>query len=166
MITRNDKSSDNRGRAHLEFYTTPPEATKALLSVEEFDGTIWEPACGNGAISKVLIDADYSVISTDLAFRNYGKGGIDFLRSDKSLAKNIVTNPPYGTHGLADAFIKKALNHTYKTGGKVAMLLNLRSLCNPKRNNKYINYPPASIYVIAVKIVLENENTVLALTHT
>lgn len=34
-------------RAPFEFYPTPPEATRALLSVETFDGTIWEPACGD-----------------------------------------------------------------------------------------------------------------------
>lgn len=32
-------------RAPFEFYPTPPEATRALLSVENFDGDIWEPAC-------------------------------------------------------------------------------------------------------------------------
>ena len=32
-------------RAAFEFYPTPPEATRALLSVEAFDGSIWEPAC-------------------------------------------------------------------------------------------------------------------------
>ena len=36
------------------FYPTPPEATRALLSVETFDGPIWEPACGQGHIAKVL----------------------------------------------------------------------------------------------------------------
>lgn len=41
-------------RAAYEFYPTPPEATRALLSVESFDGAIWEPACGDGAISEVL----------------------------------------------------------------------------------------------------------------
>jgi len=44
-------------RAAFEFYPTPPEATRALLSVESFEGDIWEPACGDGAISKVLIEA-------------------------------------------------------------------------------------------------------------
>lgn len=39
-----------------EFYPTPPEATRALLSVEHFDGDIWEPACGDGRIAKVLED--------------------------------------------------------------------------------------------------------------
>lgn len=93
------KPSGNR-RAPFEFYPTPPEATRALLSVESFNGSIWEPACGNGAISKVLIEAGYDVVSTDLIDRGYGAGGHDFLKSDNPLARNIITNPPYGTHGL------------------------------------------------------------------
>ena len=32
-------------RAAFEYYPTPPEATRALLSVEKFEGSIWEPAC-------------------------------------------------------------------------------------------------------------------------
>lgn len=87
-------------RAAYEFYPTPPEATRALLSVESFEGDIWEPACGDGAISKVLKAAGYQVVSTDLINRGYGAGGHNFLKSDKTLAKNIITNPPYGTHGL------------------------------------------------------------------
>ncbi|MGG8497914.1 hypothetical protein ACQY1Q_15995 [Tenacibaculum sp. TC6] len=135
-------------RAHLEFYPTPPEAVKALLSVEKFDGSIWEPACGYGDVSKECIKAGYKVISTDLAQRNYGQGGIDFLKTEKPLAKNIVTNPPYGKYGLGDAFIRKALIHTRKTGGSVAMLLNLRSLCNPNRHKKFIKTPPSAIYLL------------------
>jgi len=135
-------------RAHLEFYPTPPEATRALLSVESFDGDIWEPACGNGHISKELIKAGYEVVSTDLAHREYGEGGINFLKTAKPLAKHIITNPPYGKHGLADAFIRKALLHTRKTGGTVAMLLNWRSLCNADRHKKYIKTPPSAIYAI------------------
>lgn len=95
-----DQSNRYPKRAAYEFYPTPPEATRALLSVEQFDGSIWEPACGDGAISKVLIEAGYKVVSTDLIERGYAKGGYDFLKSSTPLAKNIVTNPPYGTHGL------------------------------------------------------------------
>lgn len=87
-------------RAAYEFYPTPPEATRALMSVESFEGDIWEPACGDGAISKVLEAAGYQVVSTDLIDRGYGVGGHNFLKSDNPLAKNIITNPPYGTHGL------------------------------------------------------------------
>lgn len=87
-------------RAPFEFYPTPPEAVRALLSVEQFEGSVWEPACGDGAISKVLEKAGYSVISTDLIDRGFGRGGYDFLKSTTPLARNIITNPPYGTHGL------------------------------------------------------------------
>jgi hypothetical protein len=37
-----------------EFYPTPPETVRALLPVDSFDGSIWDPACGEGAIAKVL----------------------------------------------------------------------------------------------------------------
>lgn len=145
---QSNRSFRSRGRAPFEFYPTPPEATRALLSVESFDGSIWEPACGDGAISKELTKAGYQVVSTDLINRGYGDGQLDFLKSDKPLAKHIITNPPYGTHGLGDAFVRKALIHCHQTGGSVAMLLNLRSLCNPDRLPKFCKTPPAAIYAL------------------
>lgn len=39
-------------RSRDDFYPTPPEMTRALLSVELFYGAIWEPACGDGAMSR------------------------------------------------------------------------------------------------------------------
>lgn len=132
-------------RAAYDFYPTPPEATRALLSVERFDGSIWEPACGEGAISSVLTNAGHFVVSTDLIDRGYGDGGIDFLNEAAPRAKHIVTNPPYG-QGLADKFVGRALTLTRKTGGNVAMLLTLRSLCHPLRHSKFVHTPPAAIY--------------------
>lgn len=61
-------------RVPHDFYPTPPEAVRALLSVETFTGSIWEPACGDGAISKVLIEAGFEVVSTDLIDRGFGTG--------------------------------------------------------------------------------------------
>lgn len=119
-----------------------------MLSAETFDGDIWEPACGTGAISDVLKTAGYAVRSTDLILRGYAEERIDFLKSNAPRARNIITNPPYGRHGLADAFIRKALSHTLQTGGKVAMLLNLRSLAHPSRTAKYRKSPPARIYIL------------------
>ena len=132
-------------RAAYEFYPTPPEATRALLSAESFDGDIWEPACGEGHISKVLTEAGYSVVSTDLIGYGYGTPNRDFLAERKPLAKHIVTNPPYG-RGLADAFVSHALKLTRETGGTVAMLMNLAGLCHPIRHDFYIQNPPAVIY--------------------
>lgn len=134
-------------RARWEFYPTPPEATRALLSVESFDGSVWEPACGQGHISKVLEAAGYQVVSTDLVQRDYGVGKIDFLGETEPRAKHIVTNPPYG-RGLGDAFVRHALALTGKTGGSVAMLLNLASLCHPKRHALWVEHPPAVIYAL------------------
>lgn len=135
-------------RVAHDFYPTPPEAVRALLSVEAFEGSIWEPACGDGAISKVLIAAGHDVVSTDLIDRGYGRGGQDFLKSERPLAKHIITNPPYGSHGLADLFVRRALIHCQKTGGSVAMLLNLRSLCHPERTKKFTKTPPTAIYAL------------------
>ena len=94
--------------------------------------------------------------STDYILRGYEDEKLDFLKSTEPLAKNIITNPPYGRHGLADAFIRKALTHTMKTGGKVAMLLNLRSLAHPSRTQKYRKNPPAKIYILDELTCLPN----------
>jgi len=148
MTSMEHTFTQNRGfRAPNEFYPTPPSAVRALLSVEQFDGSIWEPACGDGAISRTLMDAGHKVVSTDLIDHGYGQNGIDFLKQQRPRAKHIITNPPYG-RGLADRFVGRALNLTRQTGGKVAMLLNMSSLCNPSRHSKFINEPPAVIYAL------------------
>lgn len=135
-------------RAAFEYYPTPPSATRALLSVESFDGPIWEPACGEGHISKVLEAAGHAVVSTDLATCwGYGDGGRDFLAERDNLARHVVTNPPYG-RGLADAFVTHALRLTRETGGTVAMLLAIQSLAHPLRHAFWTNQPPAVIYAL------------------
>ena len=130
-----------------EFYPTPPEATRALLSVEHFDGDIWEPACGDGRIAKVLREQGHTVVSTDLYAYGFGETGIDFLKQRRPRAKHIVTNPPYGC-GLADRFVNRALELTRETGGKVAMLLNMASLCHPRRTDEWRECPPARLYAV------------------
>ena len=84
----------NNDRNKNDFYPTPPEATLALLNKQKFEGNIWECACGDGAISKILIDEGYDVYSSDLIDRNYGDVGLDFLESNKKY-DNIITNPPF-----------------------------------------------------------------------
>lgn len=110
-----------------DLYETPAVATAALLSVEPFTGTIWEPACGRGAISDVLKGAGLTVWSTDLVDYGYGFPGIDFLmetrRPEDVQVNAIVTNPPYK---LATQFIRHALFDLRVP--KVAMLLRLAFL--------------------------------------
>ncbi len=95
----------NNDRKENDFYPTPPLATLALLEREKIEGNIWECACGDGAISKVLIDKGYNVYSSDLNNYGYGETPIDFLESNKKY-DNIITNPPFK---LSLEFTLKAL---------------------------------------------------------
>src|SRR5690349_21675354 len=79
-LDRTRRAGQSPMRVPFDFYATPPEATRALLTVEGFDAPIWEPACGDGAISRPLIEAGHDVVSTDLIDRGYGTAGIDFIR--------------------------------------------------------------------------------------
>jgi hypothetical protein len=80
-------------------------ATYALIDNEEFNGEIWESACGNGAMSVVLETTGQRVISSDLYDRGYGDAGIDFL-TQKRRTPNIITNPPYNA---AEGFVRSGL---------------------------------------------------------
>ena len=135
------------GRAPADHYPTPPEVTRALLFRERFEGAIWEPACGDGAISKVLTSASYEVVSSDLHDYGFGESGRDFFRERIARAPNIVTNPPYG-RGLADRFVEHALRLTQPFGGKVTMLLDLSSLCHPSRTDWWRAHRPSRIYAV------------------
>ena len=134
-------------RAAHDYYPTPPAATRALLAAESFPGSIWEPACGEGHIAKVLADAGHDVVATDLVDYGFGEPGRDFLAERACLATHIITNPPYG-RGLGDAFCRHAIALTAQTGGKVAMLLPVQSLCHPLRHPFFEKYPPAVIYAL------------------
>jgi hypothetical protein len=101
-----------------DYFATPGHVTKALLRREKFTGQIWEPACGQGWMSEVLIEWGYDVVSTDLIKRGYGNGGIDFLKEWRHVP-NIITNPPY-LDGLHIRFLMHALECATD---KVALLL-------------------------------------------
>lgn len=121
-----------------DFYATPTKCTVALLSVETFNGPIWEPACGDGAISRALPG---DVISTDLVDRGYGISRRDFLMERKLLAFNIVTNPPFK---LADEFVLHALELGAE---KIAIFMRLAWLEGRARHTKLWGpYPPARVW--------------------
>lgn len=137
----------SEGRPVGDWYPTPPEATIALLEREKFTGTIWEPACGDGAMSKVMVDAGYEVISTDLYDRGYGVSGEDFLFSTRT-ADNVVTNPPFT---LGEEFIWKALS---ATTGKVVMLTKLQFLEGAKRKRMFESTPLKTVYVFSKRLTM------------
>lgn len=134
---------DREKREKDDFYPTPPEGTRALLTVEQFDGAIWEPACGDGAISKELAAAGYEVVSTDLVDRGYGEARVDFLLEWHSRAPNLVTNPP---NKLLDQFMQQA---TRLVPGKIALLAPVRSVAGVRRRQIYETTALARIWVFA-----------------
>jgi hypothetical protein len=111
----------------VDLYETPPEATRALLRVEQLPHRLWEPACGRGAIVRVLRKAGHDVHATDLYHHGCGISGVDFLAAaHRDLA--VVTNPPYQ---LAHEFVARALEFS----PLVIMLLRLGFLESEKRSD-------------------------------
>lgn len=137
---------DQGQREKSDFYPTPQRGIEALLSAESFDGPIWEPACGDGAISKVLEAHGYRVASSDLVDRGYGDARIDFLMETRPRAPNIVTNPPFK---LAVPFVRKALD---LSTGKVAMLLKIAFLEGIERSHLFANSPLARVHVFSQRL--------------
>lgn len=99
-----------------DWYVEPEWCSARLFVMEQFVGTIWDPACGMGRILAGARAAGLPAIGTDLIDRGCGAGGVDFLKLDEH-PPNIVSNPPFS---LAEKFVIRALNLTQR---KVAMLL-------------------------------------------
>ena len=95
------------GRPKDDFYPTPAYVTEALLQKEEFFDPILEPACGDGAISKVLLQNRYVVRSYDLHNHGYGIFPVDYLSYNAyPPSYTMITNPPFS---LFSEFVKKSI---------------------------------------------------------
>jgi hypothetical protein len=129
-----------------DFFPTPEWATHALIDNEPFEGDIWEPACGDGTMARVLEKTGSRVIASDLFDRGFGDVGIDFLKADR-MADNIVTNPPYNS---AEAFVHAGLSHARR---KMALLLRLAFLeGGNRRRTIFEKMPPTRVWVFSERI--------------
>jgi hypothetical protein len=129
----------------VDLYQTPPEATQALLRAEWLPRTIWEPACGPGAMVDVLRKAGHRVHASDVV--DYGCEGQwvqDFLTAERGPddweCPTIVTNPPFK---LAAEFVRHALD---LGAPKVCMLLRLAFLESDRRSGILDNSCLARVY--------------------
>jgi hypothetical protein len=140
-----------------DHYPTPPEYVDLLAHhIDVTQISVWEPACGEGHISKRLSKLGAYVISTDLVDRGFGTGGIDFLkcpRVPKALLNRgqpaIITNPPYGT--LADDFLAAALELAAPVDGLVALFMRNEWDCGDKRTAKFFEHPAYAMKIISTK---------------
>lgn len=142
-------SSHSAGeRQKHDFYATDPKAIKWLLKLENFTD-VWECACGQGHLSKVLMDAGIHKKSTDLIDRGFGESGIDFLGLEvQEWNGDIITNPPFK---YAKEFVLKALQ-IIPTGNKVAMFLRMQFLESKDRKHLFIDFPPKKVFVTSSRI--------------
>jgi len=131
-------------RKKSDFYETPYSLTRLLLKDNSFKYdfndkrlTILEPACGNGAISKVLKKKlDSKIVEYDI------QQGRDFLK-EKNKYDRIITNPPFS---LAYEFIQKAK----EVSKQFCFLLPLSYLHGKERHDKIycdVKYPLRHIFI-------------------
>ena len=140
--------SNVRGdRQKDDYYATPPHATQALLDVETFDGSIYEPCCGEGHIAKVLEEKGYDVESTDLIDRGYGNVNLDFLLEHKK-RDNIITNPPYKNA------VEYARHSIWIAEKKVCLLFKITFLEGVERKEFFQIHPPIRIWVFSKRLTL------------
>ena len=147
--------SETAEREKNDYYATDPKAMYKLLEYEKFNKNIWEPACGEGNLSKVLKEHGHNVYSTDLIDRGYQDELMDFLNTENKWFGDIITNPPFK---YATEFIKKSLE-SIELENKVAMFMKLNYLSGVKRYNEiYSIYPPQRVYVFSSRIACSKNN--------
>lgn len=143
----------NYERREADHYPTPPENVGCLLHFTHFrECVVWEPACGEGHISKVLEQHHPKVFSTDLRQTGYGIGGIDFLKCSMTPPRvtAIITNPPFAE--LAEAFIRKSLELMQPVDGLCAMFLRNEYDCaSTGRADLFEGHPAFSKKIVVTK---------------
>lgn len=99
----------------LEFFPTPPWATRALLKyvVPDAGGLVWEPAAGEGHMAGVLSEAFDDVYRSDVfdygglsALGSFVGTGPDVIPTPAIRPDWIITNPPFA---LAAEFATRAI---------------------------------------------------------
>lgn len=132
-----------------DYYATDPIAIDLLIDTGiEIDKKIWEPACGEGHLSKRLKEYGYDVYSTDLVDRGYCDDILDFLKTDKKWDGDIVTNPPYK---YALEFVQKSLD-VVDEGHRVIMFLKLLFLESTARRKLFDTKQLEVLYVSSKRI--------------
>lgn len=152
-LGRHEDYSEKNG---LDFYPTPAPFTNVLFDFYDngrIKDSIWEPACGNGAMSEAMIARGHSVRSSDLMDHGYGLSPVDFLKSAVPHGtKSIVTNGPFK---LADQFVFRAWAAMDNTEVDFfALLLAAHWFGSDDRyQNIFSKRPPQQLIIIANRMI-------------
>jgi hypothetical protein len=151
-------------RETRDFYATPSWVTEALLKHVTFRGKVWEPCCGDGAMSSVLAAHGLDVVSSDIADRGFGRPGVDFLACTEvpEGCRGIVTNPPYGDTGTPAGqekssvamlkFLRHAMRLTESVQGQLALLVRLQWIAGRHASEMLSSGPFAATIVLNRRI--------------
>lgn len=117
-------------RAHDFYATGEPEAIRGLLArdgdIIRACGSVWDPACGDGAMVREIRDAGIECVASDLIDRGCdGASVADFYAFEASQARGIITNPPFCEINARDGH-GRWLRHTLDMPGwdYLALLLS------------------------------------------
>lgn len=146
-------------RQERDYYATDPAALEKFIDAfVHRDGNniawqVWEPACGEGNLTKVLAEKRHVIYESDIY--DYGENDVfDFLESDKQFAGDILTNPPYKK---AKEFVQHGMT-LIPEGNQVIMLLRIQFLESKGRHDWFVNNPPKFVYVHSSRIKIWKNN--------
>lgn len=148
-IAGNPRGSGYR-RVDHDWYVEPVAATLALLDVEAFEGSIYDPACGCGNIVNACRSRGLDAFGSDIEDRGFGITGRDFLSVPllEACPDNIICNPPFKQSA---AFARKSLAMARR---KVAFIQRLCWLEGQERSRLLESSPLARVHVFRNRICM------------
>ena len=111
---------------------------------------IWEPACGNGALSAAMDAEGYAVISTDKFDYGFGLPGVDFFDVRHPDADTIITNPPWG---VAREWVVHARKINIR---RMALLLPTTFYTTGKGMENFFFWPPRFVLPLTWQLDFRN----------
>ena len=135
-------------RAH-DYYPTPAEVTRALLRAEgsclrTIGGPVWEPCGRGGAILRVLREAGFDTVGSDIvADDGEGVTALDLLATKRPLAGAVVTNPPFALAAEMIVHLLGKLRLKY-----CALLLKATFFHAEERRALFHQHRPARIHAL------------------
>lgn len=145
------------GPSELDYFPTPPWATRCLISLLKNLGCdlssadCIEPAAGGGHMSDVLAEEFRSVLPSDICdHESRGFPVEDFLGAPEPEQKTgwMITNPPFR---LADEFAVKGMRHARN----IALLCRVAFLEGQHRyNSLFSKFPLSYVLIFSERIAM------------